>query len=82
MMKRQVLPREQVRKALEGFATVELNVSRHADVADRYGVIGSPTFVILDAAGKALDTRSGYIPADEFIRFLQRASGSGTPESR
>jgi predicted DsbA family dithiol-disulfide isomerase len=76
-MKRQVLPRDDVKKALERFQTVQLDLRRNGRVADRFGVYGSPTFVILDPQGNKVSSAAGYQPADQFISFLQRASASG-----
>lgn len=78
-MKRQVLPQERVRKALDRFVTVELSVNRHAAVANRYGVPGSPTFLILDATGALVRGMIGYIPPEQFIRFLQGVPAPGAP---
>ena len=80
-MKRQVLPQDRVRKALSDFAIVELSVNRHATQARHYGVIGSPTFLVLDPAGAVVGARSGFIPAGEFIQFLQSASATPGTES-
>jgi predicted DsbA family dithiol-disulfide isomerase len=75
-MKRQVLPRDDVKKALEKFQTVQLDLRRNGRVADRLEVPGSPTFVILDRGGNKVSLIAGYQSADQFISFLQRASAS------
>lgn len=77
MMKRQVLPRDDVKKALEKFQIVQLDVGRNGRVADRLEVLGAPTFVILDREGNKISSIAGYQPADRFISFLQRASAAG-----
>jgi thioredoxin-like negative regulator of GroEL len=77
MMERQVLPRDDVKKALEKFQTVHLDVRRNSRVADRLGILGSPTVVILDPQGNKVASLVGYHSADQLISFLQRASAPG-----
>jgi len=73
-MKRQVLPQERVREVLSGFATVELSLYREAALAERYAVSGSPALVVLDHRGTMVGGRTGFIPAEELVRFLQECA--------
>lgn len=44
-----------------------------ADIADRYRVRGFPTVVLLDPAGPEIARHTGYMDAEQFLRWLERA---------
>jgi len=44
-----------------------------AEIADRYRVRSFPTVLLLDAEGGEIARRSGYMDAEEFLRWLDRA---------
>ncbi len=46
---------------------------RGTEVADRYGVRGYPTLVLMDGEGRELDRVSGFLNAEQFLRWLDRA---------
>lgn len=44
-----------------------------AEIADRYRVRGFPTLVLLDPAGPEIARHTGYMDADQFLQWLERA---------
>ncbi len=44
-----------------------------AEIADRYRVRGFPTLVLLDPAGPEIARHTGYMDAEQFLRWLERA---------
>ena len=73
-MNRGVLNSPAVREALAGFIPVKVNVACERKLANSLGVVGTPTYAVLDARGKLLAWCDGYQPVDQFVRFLGRAS--------
>jgi thiol:disulfide interchange protein DsbD len=64
-----------VQEAARRFVTVKMDGSQDSDafqrVFDKYGVVGMPTVIFIDAAGRELPVRvTGAIAADEMLRFL------------
>ena len=81
-MERSVLGEAPVVEALDGFIPIHLDAYAHSKLADRYGVMASPTYVIVDAKGEVSGKITGYFPVKEFVAFLNAASeGSKTPPS-
>jgi thioredoxin-related protein len=76
-MKRGVLNSPAVREALAGFIPVKVNVACERKLANSLGVVGTPTYAVLDGRGKLLAWCDGYQPVDQFVRFLERASSPG-----
>lgn len=52
----------------------EYDVDRESNLAQQYGVRGTPTFVLLDDAGRELSRRAGYMSEAEFERFITAES--------
>jgi len=81
-MERSVLGEAPVVEALTGFIPIHLDAYAHSKLADRYGVMASPTYVIVDAKGSVSRMITGYVPVEEFVAFLSDASkGSITSPS-
>ena len=70
-MERSVLGTPVVREALLGYLPVRLDVNRRDEAARRYQVFATPTYVILDEAGRMLAQRAGYLSKEEFVAFLK-----------
>ncbi len=79
MMDRSVLPAAEVRAAIKGFVPVRVNMEEERELANRVGVMGAPTYAVLDARGNLLTKAEGYQPVDRFVRFLSRASTLPAP---
>ena len=73
-MEHEVLPARPVREALSGFVPVLVNAISNPQLADRYQVEVTPTYIITDAQGNLLAKRVGYQSVDEFVAFVQGVS--------
>jgi len=49
-------------------------------LAERYGVEGYPTLVVLDTGGRVVARTSGYLPPRDLIDWLDRVVGRGRPQ--
>lgn len=72
-MDRTVLPSEAVTSALEQYVPVRLDVDRERELANRFQVIATPTFAVVDAQGRLVARTEGFLPVEEFVRFLGQA---------
>jgi thiol-disulfide isomerase/thioredoxin len=77
-------PCRQVRPAVKelihkGFPVKSINIDEAPEVAERYGVHGVPTFIVVDGAGRELDRTSGAQPADSLARFFLAAKAKAHP---
>ncbi|MDO8632050.1 MAG: thioredoxin family protein [Phycisphaerales bacterium] len=73
-MEHEVLPAKPVRAALGGFVPVLVNAITNPQLAERYQVESTPTYIITDAQGNLLAKRVGYQTVDEFVAFVQGTS--------
>lgn len=69
-MDRSVLRDEKVREELTDFVPVRVNMWREREIANRMGVMGTPTFLVVSATGQVRARCEGFQPVDDFIRFL------------
>ncbi len=44
---------------------------RGVDLAERYRVEGYPTLVLMDAEGHEISRHTGFLPADQFVVWLE-----------
>lgn len=70
-MDRTVLGAPAVQEALFGYLPVRLDVNRQREPALRYQVFATPTFVVIDEAGRELARCEGYQTVKEFVTFLK-----------
>lgn len=78
VMDANVFPDERVAAAIaERVVPVEIDADRaeSLDVAHRYGVVGIPTLVLVDAGGNEL-ARKGFMSAEQLLEFLRNAPGA------
>ena len=81
IMDRTVLSQSVVQQALGRFVPVRLDVGKHPALAARLGVMGTPTYTLVDAMGNIVAQVSGYLSVEAFLRFLKQASSpTRTPE--
>ncbi len=73
-MDRTVLPDPAVRSALEGYIPVRADVDEQRELANRFGVQGTPTYAVVGSDGRLLTKCSGYQPVKTFVGFLELAS--------
>lgn len=78
-MDRTVLTHSDVKSALKGFVPVRIDVTRERRLTDRFDVIGTPTYAVVDPTGAVLSSCVGYQPVERFVEFLGRASHLPAP---
>ena len=85
-MDREVFSREDVADALADWVPVKIDIDKHAAIAMRYNVQGTPAFIALSPAGRAVSTLPGAVPAETFIQWIlsveSRWSGLGAGRAR
>jgi thiol:disulfide interchange protein len=75
-MERSVLAQPEIKAALKNVFPVRLDVTRHAQVAEQFGVYGTPSFIITTPAGEIIAQSVGYRGVDEFLNFLRQATSN------
>jgi hypothetical protein len=66
---------------MKGFVNVHVDAEQAEGkaLAQRYGALGFPTLVMVDASGEELDRIVGYLPPDKFVPEVERVlRGEGT----
>ena len=53
------------------FLWLKIDVDEQEAFAGRYGVTGLPHTIVTDAAGNVIGEKAGYLPAIEFLAFLE-----------
>ncbi len=53
------------------FLWLKIDVDEHSGFAARYGVAGLPHSIVTDAAGNVIGEKAGYLPATEYLAFLE-----------
>jgi thioredoxin-related protein len=71
-MERRVLGTGPVQDALVGYVPVRVDAAKDIELAEKYGVESTPTFIIADSTGKALARTEGFHDVDDFVSFLNR----------
>ena len=69
-MKRTTFADPAVKKALDRYATVQVDLDQQHAVAEKYKVDSIPTFIILSENGEVINRRSGYLESDRFLSWL------------
>jgi len=64
-----------VLEALERFEFVKVDTDRQVEPSDYFRVVGLPTLVVLDSAGKEIFRREGMIEAEELAQTLNDLAG-------
>ena len=71
ILKEDTLSDENVKKQLnENYIVVIVDINDQPEIADKYGIYGTPTMVILDSSSKELSRIEGYLGTDEFLKEL------------
>ena len=65
-----------VREKLGGYVLLKLDADKFPEVAEKYGVDGYPTTVVLDEDGKMLAKRPGFMPPKDYMAFLDEAKAA------
>jgi len=75
VMERTVLGRLAVREALVDFVPVRIDPNDRADLAERYSIFATPTYVVVGADAALIHQIVGPQSVDEFVAFLQTSLG-------
>ena len=75
-MNRTVLRAPELRSALDGYVPIQLDAHEHKELAGRLGVVGAPTYAVVDAEGRLLARVEGYQSVSAFVMFLKGSSPS------
>jgi len=62
-----------VKRALESYVPVKIDVDRHTGLAGQYGAHAIPTMVVIDPAGNEKARMVGYLDPDDMIKWLGAA---------
>lgn len=54
------------------FICVKMNADEHPQIAKQYSVRGFPSTVFLKADGILIEVVPGYMPADEFLKLMEK----------
>lgn len=80
-MDRKVLPSRLVQDAIKRFVPVRVDAWKELDVTEKYQVYSTPTYAVLDSAGKLVLRTDGYLAAEDFISFLQAGEAAAKTPS-
>jgi thiol:disulfide interchange protein len=75
VLESRVLGDPRVLEALERFEFVKVDTDRQVEPSDYFRVVGLPTLVVLDSAGKEIFRREGMIEAEELAQTLNDLAG-------
>lgn len=72
MLKENVLGNPDVQKELnDKYIVVLVDVNKHADIALKYKIYGTPSTVILNKTGDEIYRIYGYVESDEFLDAIK-----------
>lgn len=73
-MEEKTFSRPEVRGALSRFRLLDVDVDKHPEakqLQEQYGVLGIPTLIFLDAAGREVDRVVGFLGPQELLQRMQ-----------
>lgn len=76
MMERRTFRDEKVQKKMLEFIPLKVNADTQQDIAERYGVTGLPTTLVLNPQGGVLVAQPGYLSPHNFMVVLNAADQS------
>ena len=68
-----VFTQKEVAIAADKFVCVRLDYDKNPDAVDQLNIMMLPSFTVIDPRGNTIQATQGYLPADRFIQFLERA---------
>lgn len=74
IMHRSVLRSSAVQAALGGFVPLRIDVAHERELANRFEVFGTPTYIIVDAQGQFVTRTEGLQTEDAFVAFLRQVA--------
>lgn len=79
MMDRNTFTDANVQKRVADFVPLKIDVDRQPEIAQRYGIEGLPTTMVVDAEGKPVTSAVGYLDPERFLKVL---GGAGEQKGR
>jgi thioredoxin-like negative regulator of GroEL len=70
LMTRLTLTNNFVKQVVTNLTHIAVDIDDHPDLAQKYGIDGVPTFVLLSDNGTEVRRTSGFQPASDFLRWL------------
>jgi len=70
LMSRLTLTNDAVKPVVSNMTHVAVDIDEHPDLAEKYGIDGVPTFVLLSDTATEVRRASGFQPAPDFLRWL------------
>ena len=70
---RDTLSNAAVQEKLREFTLLKLDADKHQEVAQHYQVTGLPTTLVLTEKGEVVAAQPGYMPPEEYLKFLAAA---------
>jgi thiol:disulfide interchange protein len=77
-MKRETWSDPRIETALQNLIPVKIDVDEARAVAERFNVTGIPRVQLLGTGGSAGPSHTGFMSADELLRWLQANQGPST----
>lgn len=72
LLKENVLADSNVQKELnDNYIVVLVDINKHADIAAKYDIYGTPTTVVLNSSGDEIYKLEGYVESDEFLDAIK-----------
>lgn len=81
-MAAEVFTRKDVAIAADKFVRVRLDYDKNPAAVDRFDIMMLPSFAVIDPRGNPIQAEQGFLPADRFIQFLERAQRKWKATSR
>ena len=75
-MRRTTWKDPRVRKAMDDYVFLEVDVDRNQKLASQYEVSGIPHLVLLDAKGQVIKMSEGFMSADQLLAWLHASRDS------
>jgi len=63
-----------VQSRMRDFVPLKLDTDKEPELAQRYGITGLPTTLVLDASGTVVLSQAGYLPPTEYLQLLAQAA--------
>jgi thioredoxin-like negative regulator of GroEL len=70
LMERTTLTNDAVKQVVTNLTHIVVDIDAHQDLAQKYGIDGVPTFLLLSDTGTEVRRSSSFQPAPDFLRWL------------
>ncbi len=71
MLERQTYPDAKVIAESQKWVMVKIDTEKQVDLAVQYGIASLPTLAALDAKGEPINGTTGFVNAQDFVKFLR-----------